>query len=94
MKKLMRSFWFWALIQFCAILSALLAYWYPGAADCIAHPTHVDAYFVYTWSFQIMVFGIFWFVPMLVVFGVLVFIERFLMRFISRKRRLSEQTSA
>jgi hypothetical protein len=94
MIKSMKSFWFWAVVQFCVILSALLAYWYPGAASYIAHPTHVDAHFVYTWSFQIMVFGIFWFLPMLVVFGILVFLERSLIRLILRKRELKEQKSA
>jgi hypothetical protein len=94
MKKSKTKFWLWALVQFCALSSLLVAVWYPGAADCIAHPTHVDAYFVYTWSFQIMVFGIFWFLPMLIVFGLLLLVESFLIGFISRKRNRYEQKSA
>jgi hypothetical protein len=94
MKKPKRVFWLWALIQFCVVLSLLVVVWYPGAANCIAHPTHVDAYFDYTWSFQIMVFGIFWFLPMLVVFGLLLLVERFLIGFIARKRHTNEQESA
>jgi hypothetical protein len=94
MKKSKTTFWLWALVQFCILLTLLVAVWYPGAAECIAHPTHVDAYFVYTWSFQIMLFGIFCFIPFLLVFGLLLMVEWFLIGFIARKRDRCEQESA
>ena len=87
MIKPMKLFWILALGQLCVVLALLIRHFYVVASDIVAQPTHVDAYFVYTWSFRIMVFCIFWLLPTLIGMGVLIALEWFILRFFSAKRK-------
>jgi len=94
MKKHTRLFWILAAGQFCIVLSLLFWKFYIVASNDIAHPSHADAYFVYTWSFQTMVFCIFYLLPTLVVMVGLITLEWFIARLFFGKRKTDENLSA
>jgi hypothetical protein len=80
-------------MQFCIVLIPLILHFYTVASAEIAHPDHADAYFVYTWSFQIEMFCIFYLLPTFIGMGILVALEWLIMRSILRKRKTDEKLS-
>ena len=94
MKRIKRRFWFFALVQFCIILALLVWRFYLAASYVIAHPNNADVYFVFTWSFQIMQFCIFWLIPALVAIGLLTCLEWFIVRSLFGKQVTNEKTLA
>ena len=81
-----KLFWILAFAQLSLVLIPLIAYFYITASNDIAHPDHADAYFVYTWSFQITTFSIFFFLPAVLCTAVLIWIEWLVVRSVLRKR--------
>jgi len=91
MKRLAHRFWFWALVQACLGVAILGWKFYAGTTEYLAHPSDGDLY-AHTWSFQAIAFS-FFAVPLFIVcMIVLLGVEWFIVRMIS-KRQVIESSS-
>jgi hypothetical protein len=85
-----KLFWTLALVQLGVVLVPLGIHFDRTASEDIAHPDHVDAWFVYTWSFQISMFALFYLLPTVLCVALIVWIEWVVLRFVQWKRKPDE----
>ena len=74
-----RKFWKWGLLQVLVLLAVLGWKFYTHTSAYLAHP-HDDDLYAHNWSFQGIVFCIFWLLPALLVISIILGLEWFLVR--------------
>ena len=93
MTSLKRKFWSYALVQTCVVAAIVGWHFYVGVSEYLAHPPDGDMY-AHTWSFQAIVFAIFTLPRVLAGLTVLLGLEWFIARRISKRQIFRDDTVA
>ncbi len=93
MTRFAHKFGFWALVQVCILVAIIGWRFYTKTYECLANPRDGDLY-AHTWSFQAIAFSVFAVPLCIVVMVVLLWLERFTIRKISKRKVIDEKTVA
>jgi hypothetical protein len=93
MTRFAHGFWFWALVQTCAVAAIVAWRFHLGVLEYLAHPPDGDLY-AHTWSFQAIVFLIFTLPKIIAGVIALLGVEWFLGSRISKGKMIDEKTLA